>query len=94
MTASLPHCPNASAPACDRKRRPTDLLLQMPTSCHPMDTLRTTVSLLTHAAGDADSRTVVRDCVELAVRVEELGLHSFWLAQHHFGAQAGHVPSG
>ncbi|WP_214370269.1 LLM class flavin-dependent oxidoreductase [Pseudonocardia sp. H11422] len=49
--------------------------------------------VLTHAAGDCDFRSVLRETVELAVLAEQLGFDSFWVAQHHLGAQGGHVPS-
>ncbi|BBG04960.1 alkanal monooxygenase [Pseudonocardia saturnea] len=49
--------------------------------------------VLTHAAGSRDSATELADTVRLAVRAEELGFGSFWVAQHHLGAQQGHASS-
>ena len=48
---------------------------------------------ISHAVGDANSAQVLRETVELAVLAEECGFDSFWVAQHHFGAQRAHCPS-
>lgn len=51
------------------------------------------IGVISHCAGSRSSREELRDTVELACRAEELGFDSFWIAQHHFGAQRGHSPS-
>ncbi|WP_278262525.1 LLM class flavin-dependent oxidoreductase [Nocardia sp. AG03] len=48
---------------------------------------------ISHVVGDRDSATVLREAVEAAVFAEECGFASFWVAQHHFGAQRAHCPS-
>lgn len=47
---------------------------------------------LTHVTGDDPARAY-RETVELAVRAEELGYDSFWVAQHHDGHLGGRLPS-
>lgn len=47
---------------------------------------------LTHVTGD-DAARAFRDTVELAVRAEQLGFDSFWVAQHHDGHLDGLLPS-
>ncbi|MEQ3554637.1 LLM class flavin-dependent oxidoreductase [Pseudonocardia nematodicida] len=47
---------------------------------------------LTHVTGDAPARAF-RDTIDLAVRAEELGYDSFWVAQHHDGHLGGRLPS-
>ena len=49
--------------------------------------------VLSHAAGPRDPASELDDTVRLAVLAEELGFSSFWIAQHHFGAQQGHASS-
>lgn len=49
--------------------------------------------VLTHGAGPRDAASELDDTVRLAVLAEELGFSSFWVAQHHLGAQQGHVSS-
>lgn len=46
-----------------------------------------------HAGDVATSTRLLRDSIDLAVLAEESGFDSFWVAQHHFGAQHGHCPS-
>ncbi|MGX1805413.1 LLM class flavin-dependent oxidoreductase [Nocardia sp. NPDC055321] len=48
---------------------------------------------ISHVVSDGDSATALREVVELAVLAEECGFDSFWLAQHHFGAQRAHCPA-
>ena len=58
---------------------------------------------ITHVGGDpargesitdaAASARLLQDAIELAVLAEERGFDSFWVAEHHFGAQNGHCPS-
>ncbi|MEV6279740.1 LLM class flavin-dependent oxidoreductase [Nocardia sp. NPDC051832] len=48
---------------------------------------------ISHVVGDGDSAQELRQTVELAVHAEECGFDSFWVAQHHFGAQRAHCPS-
>ncbi|MFB8280328.1 LLM class flavin-dependent oxidoreductase [Nocardia colli] len=48
---------------------------------------------ISHVVGDGDSAGELRRAVELAVCAEECGFDSFWVAQHHFGAQRAHCPS-
>lgn len=48
---------------------------------------------ISHVVGDGDSARVLRETIELAVVAEEAGFDSFWIAEHHFGAQHGHCPS-
>lgn len=47
---------------------------------------------LTHVTGDDPARAY-RETVDLAVRAEELGYDSFWVAQHHDGHLGGRLPS-
>lgn len=47
---------------------------------------------LTHVIGD-DVPRALRETVDLAVRAEELGFDSFWVAQHRHGHRGGTVPS-
>jgi alkanesulfonate monooxygenase SsuD/methylene tetrahydromethanopterin reductase-like flavin-dependent oxidoreductase (luciferase family) len=51
------------------------------------------LGVISHATGTRSSREELRDTIELACMAEKLGFDSFWLAQHHFGAQHGHSPS-
>lgn len=51
------------------------------------------LGVISHCAGTRGSPEEIRDTIELACVAEELGFDSFWLAQHHFGAQNGHSPS-
>lgn len=48
---------------------------------------------ISHVVGDGDSAAALRDTVALAVHAENCGFDSFWVAQHHFGAQRAHCPS-
>jgi alkanesulfonate monooxygenase SsuD/methylene tetrahydromethanopterin reductase-like flavin-dependent oxidoreductase (luciferase family) len=43
--------------------------------------------------GTSEPRQLYRDYVELFVAAEELGFDSGWVAQHHFDADAGRLPS-
>lgn len=52
----------------------------------------TALGYLTHV-NHAPGPQAYRDVVELAVAAEELGFSSFWVAQHHFGAQRGQLPA-
>jgi alkanesulfonate monooxygenase SsuD/methylene tetrahydromethanopterin reductase-like flavin-dependent oxidoreductase (luciferase family) len=51
------------------------------------------LGFLTHLHGAAEPRRLYRDYVELFVAGEELGFDSCWVAQHHFDASAGGLPS-
>ena len=51
------------------------------------------LGFLTHLHGAAEPRRLYRDYVELFVAAEELGFDSCWVAQHHFDASAGGLPS-
>lgn len=51
------------------------------------------LGFLTHLHGTAEPRRLYRDYVELFVAAEELGFDSCWVAQHHFDASAGGLPS-
>jgi alkanesulfonate monooxygenase SsuD/methylene tetrahydromethanopterin reductase-like flavin-dependent oxidoreductase (luciferase family) len=52
------------------------------------------LGFLTHLHGVSDDqRRRYRDYVELFVAAEELGFDSVWVAQHHFDASAGGLPS-
>jgi alkanesulfonate monooxygenase SsuD/methylene tetrahydromethanopterin reductase-like flavin-dependent oxidoreductase (luciferase family) len=51
------------------------------------------LGFLTHLHGAAEPRQLYRDHVELFVAAEELGFDSGWVAQHHFDASAGGLPS-
>lgn len=51
------------------------------------------LGFMTHVAGDGSPARVYRDTLDLAVAAEELGLSSFWVAQHHAGSLEGLLPS-
>ena len=52
------------------------------------------LGFLTHLHGSSDDPAKrYRDYVELFVAAEELGFDSVWVAQHHFDAAAGGLPS-
>jgi alkanesulfonate monooxygenase SsuD/methylene tetrahydromethanopterin reductase-like flavin-dependent oxidoreductase (luciferase family) len=51
------------------------------------------LGFLSHLHGTAQPRQLYRDYVELFVAAEELGFDSGWVAQHHFDASAGRLPS-
>lgn len=51
------------------------------------------VGLITHVVGDANSKDVLQETVELARAADNAGYASFWVAQHHFGSHHGHAPS-
>ena len=51
------------------------------------------LGFLSHLHGTPDSRRLYRDYVELFVAAEELGFDSVWVAQHHFDASSGGLPS-
>lgn len=51
------------------------------------------LGFLTHAASGSSDRNIIDQTIELCVQAEQLGYHSVWLAQHHFGAEGGVVPS-
>jgi len=51
------------------------------------------LGFLSHLHETADPRQLYRDYVELFVAAEELGFESAWVAQHHFDATAGRLPS-
>jgi alkanesulfonate monooxygenase SsuD/methylene tetrahydromethanopterin reductase-like flavin-dependent oxidoreductase (luciferase family) len=51
------------------------------------------LGFLSHLHGASEPRQLYRDYVELFVAAEELGFDSGWVAQHHFDASAGRLPS-
>jgi len=51
------------------------------------------LGFLSHLHGSREPRQLYRDYVELFVAAEELGFDSAWVAQHHFDASAGRLPS-
>jgi alkanesulfonate monooxygenase SsuD/methylene tetrahydromethanopterin reductase-like flavin-dependent oxidoreductase (luciferase family) len=51
------------------------------------------LGFLSHLHGASEPRRLYRDYVELFVAAEELGFDSGWVAQHHFDASAGRLPS-
>ena len=51
------------------------------------------LGFLSHLHGTAPPDQLYRDYVELFVAAEELGFDSAWVAQHHFDASAGRLPS-
>ena len=51
------------------------------------------LGFLSHLHGAAEPRKLYRDYVELFVAAEQLGFDSCWVAQHHFDASAGGLPS-
>jgi alkanesulfonate monooxygenase SsuD/methylene tetrahydromethanopterin reductase-like flavin-dependent oxidoreductase (luciferase family) len=51
------------------------------------------LGFLSHVASTGDPRTALRDTIRLFVIAEELGFDSAWVAQHHVGAERGHLPS-
>jgi alkanesulfonate monooxygenase SsuD/methylene tetrahydromethanopterin reductase-like flavin-dependent oxidoreductase (luciferase family) len=51
------------------------------------------LGFLSHLHGSSEPGQLYRDYVELFVAAEELGFDSGWVAQHHFDASAGRLPS-
>jgi alkanesulfonate monooxygenase SsuD/methylene tetrahydromethanopterin reductase-like flavin-dependent oxidoreductase (luciferase family) len=51
------------------------------------------LGFLSHLHGTQEPSQLYRDYVELFVAAEELGFDSAWVAQHHFDASAGRLPS-
>lgn len=51
------------------------------------------LGFMTHVAGQACAAAVYGDTLALAVAADELGLDSFWVAQHHAGSLEGLLPS-
>jgi alkanesulfonate monooxygenase SsuD/methylene tetrahydromethanopterin reductase-like flavin-dependent oxidoreductase (luciferase family) len=51
------------------------------------------LGFLSHLHGPQEPSRLYRDYVELFVAAEELGFDSAWVAQHHFDASAGRLPS-
>jgi len=51
------------------------------------------LGFLSHLHGPQEASQHYRDYVELFVAAEELGFDSAWVAQHHFDASAGRLPS-
>jgi alkanesulfonate monooxygenase SsuD/methylene tetrahydromethanopterin reductase-like flavin-dependent oxidoreductase (luciferase family) len=51
------------------------------------------LGFLSHLHGTLPPRQLYRDYVELFVAAEELGFDSAWVAQHHFDAASGRLPS-
>ncbi|GAA3701819.1 putative FMN-dependent luciferase-like monooxygenase [Arthrobacter ginkgonis] len=48
---------------------------------------------MSHVSGDLPTEDVYRATVSLAQAVENAGFEEFWIAQHHFSPNAGHVSS-
>jgi alkanesulfonate monooxygenase SsuD/methylene tetrahydromethanopterin reductase-like flavin-dependent oxidoreductase (luciferase family) len=48
---------------------------------------------MSHVSGHADPATVLEQTTRLFIIAEELGFDSAWVAQHHLGAECGHLPS-
>ncbi len=51
------------------------------------------LGFLTHSEGAGDARQVLRETLDLFVAAEKLGFEVGWLAEHHFKAVAGRLPS-
>ncbi|MFL0579835.1 LLM class flavin-dependent oxidoreductase [Dietzia sp. 179-F 9C3 NHS] len=51
------------------------------------------MGVLTHVSGHESARHVYDRTIRLAQAAESAGVESFWVAQHRFGAQRGHLPS-
>ncbi|MHC9293652.1 LLM class flavin-dependent oxidoreductase [Mycobacterium sp. LTG2003] len=51
------------------------------------------LGFLTHASSGSTDHEIIANTIEVCVQAERLGYHSVWLAQHHFGAERGVVPS-
>jgi alkanesulfonate monooxygenase SsuD/methylene tetrahydromethanopterin reductase-like flavin-dependent oxidoreductase (luciferase family) len=51
------------------------------------------LGFFTHVHGGQDATALYRGVVELFVAAEELGYDSGWVAQHHFHAEHGRLPS-
>jgi alkanesulfonate monooxygenase SsuD/methylene tetrahydromethanopterin reductase-like flavin-dependent oxidoreductase (luciferase family) len=51
------------------------------------------LGFLSHLHGTSPPHQLYRDYVELFVAAEELGFDSAWVAQHHFDAVSGRLPS-
>lgn len=54
---------------------------------------RIRLGFLTHSEGAGDPRTVYQETLELFTAAEQLGFEVGWLAEHHFKAVAGRLPS-
>jgi alkanesulfonate monooxygenase SsuD/methylene tetrahydromethanopterin reductase-like flavin-dependent oxidoreductase (luciferase family) len=48
---------------------------------------------MSHVSGLDDPATVLEQTTRLFIIAEELGFDSAWVAQHHVGAECGHLPS-
>jgi alkanesulfonate monooxygenase SsuD/methylene tetrahydromethanopterin reductase-like flavin-dependent oxidoreductase (luciferase family) len=51
------------------------------------------LGFMSHVSGEADPATVLEQTTRLFIIAEELGFDSAWVAQHHVGAECGHLPS-
>ena len=51
------------------------------------------LGFMSHVSGHADPATVLEQTTRLFIIAEELGFDSAWVAQHHVGAECGHLPS-
>jgi alkanesulfonate monooxygenase SsuD/methylene tetrahydromethanopterin reductase-like flavin-dependent oxidoreductase (luciferase family) len=51
------------------------------------------LGFLSHVSGAGSAPATYRETIELAVAAEEFGYDSFWVAQHHLGAQGALLPS-
>lgn len=51
------------------------------------------LGFLTHAASGDSPDDIIANTLQVCIEAEALGYHSVWLAQHHFGAERGIVPS-
>jgi alkanesulfonate monooxygenase SsuD/methylene tetrahydromethanopterin reductase-like flavin-dependent oxidoreductase (luciferase family) len=61
---------------------------QEPTARQPLR-----LGFMSHVSGLSDPATVLEQTTRLFVIAEELGYDSVWVAQHHVGAECGHLPS-
>ncbi|MFE3280094.1 LLM class flavin-dependent oxidoreductase [Nocardia sp. NPDC059239] len=51
------------------------------------------IGFLSHICTTGDPKRALDEAIRLCVAAEQLGYQSMWVAQHHFGAEDGVVPS-
>src|SRR4051812_14190528 len=51
------------------------------------------LGFMSHVSSNTDPAMTLEQTVRLFIIAEELGFDSVWVAQHHVGAECGHLPS-